>query len=283
MTRLALAPLPLSLLLAAAACGCRPDPLPEPELRGRLTALAAERGAFTGISSAYELSMAGERPDGRGAALSCSGRLVAARGRGLRMQGEKALGMAKIFDLLLAGDSYRLNFIHGKKFFVGSVTRALARRKAEQLTGGVRPDLAALLFPVPPLEGEGAPQLVYGGRESRLVWPTGSQAGRREVFIDSAYACPLRTEFFDAQGRRLAVLYYRRPVDCGGFHPVGGFKLRGAAGRRFRLDMSFSKIRLNPEVRDAVFNLPVPPGIKVTDVDAEKPGEPGEPAGSEVK
>ena len=262
-----------------AACGCRPDPLPEPELRARLTELGSGRKAFSSISAAYDMSMAGRREDGRKGSLSCSGRLVAVRDKGLRMQGEKALGMAKIFDFLKTGDSYRLYFIHGEKFFVGSVSRALASRGADKLVGD-HLDLAALLFPVPALEGEGAPEFVYGGRETRLLWSERPGQGRRILVVDSAYARPLRTEVFDADGRRVAVLHYRPLLDCDQFRPVGGFKLRGAGGRRFKLDVNFSKVKINSKVKDAVFRLKPPRGMKITDVDA---GKPEEPAGPESK
>ncbi|MHC4915367.1 MAG: hypothetical protein ACYTGB_07725 [Planctomycetota bacterium] len=271
----------LSLVTCAlllAACGCRPEPLPEPELRARLAELGSGREAFSSITAAYDLYMAGHREDGRKGVLSCSGRMVAARDRGLRMQGEKALGMAKIFDFLKIGDSYRLHFIHGEKFYTGSVNRALASRGVDKLLGG-RLDLNAVLFPVPRLDGQGAPEFVYGTRETRLVWPGREGEGRRVLIVDSAYARPLRTEFFDGRGARVAVLHYRKPVGCEPLRPVGGFKLRGGGRRGYRMDITLSKVKINVKLKDAAFRLNPPKGMEITDVDAGKPEEPAEPEG----
>jgi hypothetical protein len=271
---------PAVLLVACLAAGCR-EPLSEEELRSRLTAQGAERAELVSFSAAYDLIVAGRRPDGRSGRLSCSGRIVAERGRGLRMQGAKALGMAKIFDFLTVGDAYKMNFIYGKKFYTGSVSAALRRRGIARMAGGEHPDLAALLLPVPPLEGEGAPELQFGGREARLVWPEREGVARRTLFIDAVTARPLRTEILGEDGRREAVIYYLKPAARDGLNPVCGFRLRGKARGGFRLDMKFGKIRLNGPVNPAAFTMNPPAGFEVIDVDARAAAEEAGSAGGE--
>jgi hypothetical protein len=260
---------PLAVLLLLAPLGCR-EPLPEAELRRRLATQGAERSAFRSVVSFYDLSLSGRRPNGRRGRLSCAGQIAAERDRGLRMRGVKALGMAKIFDFLVVGDGYKFYFIHGKKFYVGSVSKALAALRARALAGEGRPDLAALLFPVPPLEGKGAPRWVSGRRDVRLEWSAGSGGPRRRLIIDATNARPLRTEIFGEDGRRAAVIYYKKPAEAGEFHPVSGFKLRAAGRSRFRMDFSFNKMTINAPIRDAAFKLEAPAGIEVIDVDKRK-------------
>lgn len=252
-----------------ALAGCRP-PLPEPELRAALARQAAERARFQSLSAVYDMSISGRKPGGRRRKLRCSGRLVAVRGEGLRMQGSKVLGMAKIFDLLLTGDRYKLNFIYGEKFYIGTLSRMLSARGAEKLIGGGKLDLAALLFPVPPLDGEGAPELVTGKREVKLVWrsPTGERL--RQLVLDAASARPLRTEIYAGKQKRQAVILYGRPTGSGDFRPVSGFRVRGSGGTRFRLEISLRNMAVNTPVKKGVFKLKPPSGFKVIDVDEQR-------------
>jgi hypothetical protein len=261
------------LLLMAVPLGCFAKPLPEAELRQRLAARAAERKHFLSVSSAYDLRISGRRPNGKIGRLSCSGRLVAARDRGLRMRGAKALGMAKIFDFLMVGDDFKLHFIYGKKFFVGSVSKALADRKAEALLGKGKPNLHALLFPVPAGEQWEKREMSLGRREAVVSWKRADGRRARRLVVSAVDARPLRTEIFGADGKHAAVIYYKKPLNLGEFHPVGGFKVRGAGRSRFRLDFSFKKMVINGKVKPAVFKLPPPPGVKPTDVDKRQAGK----------
>ncbi len=260
-----------ALLLAPLAAGCRREPLPEPELRAALARQAAERAGFRSLSAVYDMSISGRKPGGRRRKLRCSGRLVAARGEGLRMRGSKVLGMAKIFDLLLAGDRYKLNFIHGKKFYTGSLAEALAERGANKLIGGGRLDFAVLVFPVPPLDGEDAPELVTGKREARLVWRSPEGALLRQLVLDAASARPLRTEIYGGQKRRQAVVCYRRPAESGSLHPVSGFRVRGAGSARFRMEISFRNMQINGPVSQRAFKLKPPPGVEVIEAGKKTP------------
>jgi hypothetical protein len=179
--------------------------------------------------------------------------------------------MAKIFDLLLSGDRFRLSFIHGKKFYTGSVSRALAERGAEKLVGGRRPDLTALLFPVPPLEGEGCPRLVTGRREALLEWRAEDGALLRRTVLDAVTARPLRTEIFGGSRERQAVIHYRRPVEKKGLHPVAGFKVRTSGRSRFRMKIGFIRMQINGPVKDAAFRLKEPAGFEIIDAEEKKP------------
>jgi len=259
-------------LLLIAALGCA-RPLPETELRRRLAGQSGERETFRSLSASYGLHISGRKPDGKSGRLTCSGRIVAARDQGLRMRGAKALGMARIFDFLMVGDRYRLSFIYGKKFFTGSVKKALARRKAGALVGEGRPNLAALLFPVPPGEDWGKREMVFGRREVAINWkrPDGSLA--RTLVVRASDARPLRTEIFAAEGKRAATIYYKKLLDLDGFHPVAGFKIRGTGRTRFRLDFSFSKMAINGRVKAAAFRLKAAPGFEVVDVDEREAGK----------
>ncbi len=264
--------LPALLLLVPLGCA---KPLPEIELRKRLADQAAERAAFKSLSTCYALHLSGRKPDGQTGRLSCSGRIVAGMDRGLRMRGVKALGMAKIFDFLMLGDRYRLSFTYGKKFFTGSVTKTLARRKAEALVGKGKPNLIALIFPVPPGEEWEKREMALGRREATLNWkrPDGSVA--RKLVVRASDARPLRTEIFKADGKRAATIYYKKPLDLGEFHPVAGFKVRGTGRTRFRMDFNFSKVVINKPVKAAAFKLKVPSGFEVVDVEQEEAGKQG--------
>ena len=264
-------------LLAAAcaipllAAGCR-QPLPEPELRGRIAAAAAEREAFESLMAAYDLSVSGRQPGGRKRKLRCSGRLAAVKGTGLRMRGTKILGMANIFDLLLAGDRVKLNFIHGRKYYEGSLSKIPGMANIFDLLlvdGKLEP--VKLIFPTPPLEGPGAPELVMGHREVELIWRRSGGAMARKTVLASWNARPIRTEIYGEDGLRVALIRYYKPLEAGGLHPAAGFKINGAPPGKMRVNFELGDLRVNETVKDAAFKLKAVKGYEVIDLDAKKP------------
>jgi hypothetical protein len=259
-------------LLAVTACllaaGCRAKPLPEPELRARLEQQGAEREKLQSLSCSYDLTIAGRRPDGRRGRLSCSGEIVAARGQGLRMRGSKALGMVKLFDFAMTGDRYELSFLFGQKHFGGSVSRVLERHGAAELLGTGRPQLDALLFPVPPDGQLKECELTYRRGEAQLVWRGPEGEVVRRLVVDAANARPLRTEILTGGRSPRTVILHGRPMESAGLHPLSGFKVRSTSERKFRLDVDLSKIELNVEVNPAAFVLKPVEGFKVIDVDS---------------
>jgi hypothetical protein len=259
-------------LAALALLGCRAKPLTEGELRKRLRKQSEQRAKFSSFAATYSLVLSGRRPGGKKGKLTCSGRIVAARGKGLRMRGSKALGMAKIFDFLMVGDRYRLSFLYGKKFYVGSVSKALAERRAQALVGGGKPELEALIFPVPPAKEWEKRELRVGRREAVLSWKRPDGKPSRLLVLDAATANPLRTEMFRPDGRRSVVIYYKKPAGAADaeLRPVSGFKMRGAGEARFRMDFSFGKMAVNAPVKAAAFRLKAPPGVEVIDVDKRR-------------
>lgn len=273
----------LGLLLLPAACGCRRagPPLADAELRRRVAEAAAERGRFATLAGDCTLQLSARLADGRKSSLSCSGQIVAESGRGLRLRGEKALGLAKIFDLYVSGDQLRLYNLRGGKFYRGSLARVLAERGAERLlgeAGGFGP--AWLLFPTPALDGPGAPELVQSGRSVILDWKAADGRLTRRTILAADSAWALRTELFDARGRRLAVIDYDEPVEAGGLHPVGGFRLRLAGKARLDLEFRLGAVELNQPVSPAAFGLDPPAGVEVIDLDGRGGEFPAEVLGT---
>jgi hypothetical protein len=259
-----------------AVWGCRPSgpPLSAPELRRRVAEGAAERERLKSFTAGYDLTVSGRGPDGKSGRLRCSGVMVAEGGR-VRLRGEKALGLAKIFDLLLAGDELRVHSIHGGKFYRGSLSRALAERGVVGvLDDRGRLDLAALVLPAPALEGPGGPELVFGPSEVQALWPSSGGRPARRVRLAADTAEVLATEFLDPSGRVLATIKYDPPAGSASLHPVRGFHLRGDGPARVRLDLSFHDLEVNGPVKPAAFVLEPPEGVEVIELD-RRPQPPG--------
>jgi len=267
------------LLLAVSGCRASGPPLSAPEFRQRVSESAAERERFKSLTAGYDLAVSGRGPDGKSGRLRCSGVIVAEGGR-LRLRGEKALGLAKIFDLLLAGDELRAHAIHGGKFYRGSLSRTLAERGVVGvLDDRGRLDLAALVLPAPALDGPGAPELAFGPDEVQALWcsPEGNPVRRVRFAADTAEV--LAAEFLDPSGRALMTITYDPPTGSAGLHPVRGFHLRADGPARLRLDMSFRDLEANAPVKPAAFVLEPPEGVKVIDLD-RRPQAPGGAAGA---
>lgn|GEM_PF-2805343 len=272
------------LLLAAAAgqTGCRRSgpPLPREEFLRRAAAAAGERARLTSFSAEYSLSAEGARPGGRQGSLSCSG-VILVQGSRLRMSGEKALGMARIFDLVLDGPEIRASLTRGNRFMMGRLARALEGRGAESLLaedGGL--DLARLLLPAPALGGPGGAELSFGRSQVEAVWrsPEDGRVLRRTVFAaDSAEV--LRSELLGADGRPVLSAEFDPPAECGGLHPVRGFRLRLARPAEMRLEIRFSGPEVNCPVRPKAFDLAAPEGAELVDLDKASPPAPGSGSG----
>ncbi len=260
----------LVLLALPAAAGCRRagPPLPEPEFRRRVADFASERARLASFSASYDMTVSGRRPGGASKTVSFSGVLVA-QGARLRMRGEKVLGMAKVFDLLLDGPEFRVSYIHGGKFFRGHLaTVAEPRGAAGFLDSRGALDLAALLLPAPAIDGPGAPELTFGRREVEALWrarPDGPVV-RRTVFAADTGAV-LLTELRDASGRTVLTLACDEPRESFGLHPVSGFRLSMEQPARLRLDVSFKDVEVNGPVKEAAFALEPPEGFEVVDLD----------------
>jgi hypothetical protein len=267
--RILLAAAALAALLAGSGCRRYGPPLAEPEFRRRVAEAAAERGRLASFSAEYSLTVEGARPSGGSGRLSCSGVLVA-EGSRLRMRGEKVLGMAKIFDLLLDGPNVRVHLVHGNKFLRGSLGRALEPRGAAGFLdekGAL--DLAQLLLPAPELGGPGAPELVFGRREVEARWrsPDGARVVRRMTFAADTGEV-LTMQFLDFSGRVLLAIDYDRPGESRGLHPVRGFHVRMEQPAKFRLDVCFSDAEANGAVKSAAFVLEPPEGAEFVDLDS---------------
>jgi hypothetical protein len=266
--------------IAILAAGCRAEPLSPQEFKSRLTQLGSERKKLSSLVCSYDLIVAGRKPDGRKGRLSCSGRIAGAPGQGLRMRGAKALGMAKIFDITVKTDNYRLHFIHGKKFFTGSVSQMLTKKKVSSLLGKNGLELEALLFPIPNQQDCQESEMLFGHRKVLMTWR--NQAGQiiRRLILDAATVRPLFTEIFTGGGRRKVLITYLKPVEVEGLHPVKGFRIRGSGRTRFRLDVKLGKIRINAKLSKRAFELAPPPGMKI--IDADKPEEKPSVTGKEA-
>jgi len=253
------------------ASGCRAEPLSPQEFRTRLSELGSERNKLSSLVCAYDLIVAGRKPDGRKGRLSCSGRIAGAPGQGLRMRGAKALGMAKIFDITVKTDNYRLHFIHGKKFFTGSVSKMLTKKKVSSLLGKDGLELEALLFPIPKEQDCRESEILFGRRKVLMTWRDQTGQILRRLILDAATVRPLFTEIFAGNGRRKVLITYLRPVEVEGLHPVKGFRIRGSGRNNFRLDVKLGKIRINAKLSKRAFELAPPTGMKI--IDADKPKE----------